>query len=383
MEIVPITKHEYDARRKGRIRGTYEEHEQDVIKKGDKCLVYTLPKIYDLPKEQTSEQLMNGYEISDGELKLDTFYDIPKKSSSSTFCWWLHPRFLFAAHNGLFLRHFIGKHKFNIDYNVTAEHLASFIKSLIKGWKNKNDDYLRFKPLIKEMHNVSFYEALNWTRETWPELYKQLIASSTKNYLMLCNDPCATDFIMKCSVICEDEDCVRTPYYYEEYDSWIFRYDFSKDCCDKLRVSIEKYLTIRAQVEDSVLVAQKEYVRVNIEKQLARCAQDEDAVLLNREKANEKALRVAQWRKERQELKARKILERDTHLQSRTNCSSSKRGKGLKLQQRQESHLKQISIEKSIQHENDLKQRERQRVAELEKKMTFVHIGNTIQQGDD
>jgi hypothetical protein len=142
-------------------------------------------------------------------------------------------------------------------------------------------------------------------------------------------------------------------------------------------LNIEKQLTRRAQVEDAMLIAQKE----------------------EHEKAIEKTSRVAQWRMGRLEPNARKIMERYVILESRTNInrSNSKKERALKVQQQE--YLKQISIEKAIQHEHDLKGRERQRVEQLEERLVFskdlrkfaesvfrelyVHLGDTIQRGDD
>lgn len=137
--------------------------------------------------------------------------------------------------------------------------------------------------------------------------------------------------------------------------------------------------------------------RIEIEKELIRRAEMEDAVLMAREKqhaalqvertaAAEKANRVCQSRKERTNLNARAVIAREAELATRTNRKSTDkitrvvanpaRGPAFAAK-------KATAIEQSKLHERDLREREKQRVAQLEKMERIVRIGDAIQHGID
>ena len=102
--------------------------------------------------------------------------------------------------------------------------------------------------------------------------------------------------------------------------------------------------------------------------------------------AIEKANRVSQSRQERAALNARMVMAREAELATRTNkkrtdkihrvAANPERGPILAAK-------RVISIEQAKQHERDLNEREKQRVAQLEKMLHIVRIGDAIQHGAD
>ena len=98
------------------------------------------------------------------------------------------------------------------------------------------------------------------------------------------------------------------------------------------------------------------------------------------EREKERRIKVAAMRKERKERE--EVAGQQATPATLRNESSAKAVKAppMTLTAR-ERGLKQISIEQARQHKADLKEREEHRIAEIEKKVELVQIGDAIQKG--
>ena len=89
---------------------------------------------------------------------------------------------------------------------------------------------------------------------------------------------------------------------------------------------------------------------------------------------------LSQLRKERDEANNLKLAAREAQLAVHKNHSIDKIPKTAPTASPKDKEFakKKISIEQAQQHEHNLKEREKQRVAELEYMMHFVQIGDAI-----
>jgi hypothetical protein len=150
---------------------------------------------------------------------------------------------------------------------------------------------------------------------------------------------------------------------------------------NKERKRIECILRQQAIRQDQI-VARLLHVKKQSDETASNWQSGVDEVAL--EERNKLRATLARERMQRQDDAQRKIVNRNKELEAQrgshktnANCVSPKTAKA------KEVGLKEISIEQARQHEHDLKEREKRRVAALETKMEIMKIGDAIQRGDE
>jgi hypothetical protein len=247
-------------------------------------------------------------------------------------CWWDSRNFVDHVFYGNIAKFVIAVEAGIPSDKVEAQQLVEYLA--VKNFLPCN----RYSKRLCKQKITSFRGALEFLQKRYNRTWEMLIEMTCNLYLLNCGDSRAEAYVLS----------------YADFDS--------------KRKQIEKELTRRAEIEDAVLIARgKEHTALEVERMAAA----------------EKAKRVSQSRQERADMKVRVIMARETELATRTNKKRLDKMDGVVANPARDLASKAISIEQAKQHEHDLQEREKQRVAQLENMMEIVRIGDAIQRGDD
>ena len=154
----------------------------------------------------------------------------------------------------------------------------------------------------------------------------------------------------------------------------------SHDCLQKQiatkRLEIEASLIACAEKSDAALV-----IALNARDNMR--TEEEARMQLMRDDRGEKEERIRASRETRARMNAQLTVVREAELAARNNLRNRvERDSSKAVNDDKRSAKKQISIEHARDHEHAKKQRENERVAELQMRMQVVAIGAAIQNGE-
>lgn len=150
------------------------------------------------------------------------------------------------------------------------------------------------------------------------------------------------------------------------------------------RSKIERILRKQAIRQDQIVARLLQVDTHSTDKRSSDTVYDEpsgtvEAALAER---NERRAVLARERMQRQYDAQHKIIIREKELEAQRASRETKANSvSRKTSTSKEVGLREISIEQARQHEHDLKEREKRRVADLATKMQIIQIGKEIQKG--